>query len=150
MIEAIGPEGSQVEWLAEGGGGPSAILARCIARLVGQENVAPEDIALLCANDRDIAAICRPDRIGGLEWSRCDSPKAGSLVVDTVRRFKGLERRVVIVMATDAMTGDQELRYLALSRPRAHLIVVGSARNLDRMRGDSSDTAEVVSEVDRP
>lgn len=149
-IEAIGPEGSQVEWLAEGGGGPSAMLARCIARLAGQENVAPEDIAVLCANDRDIATICGPDRIGGLEWSRCDSPRAGSLVVDTVRRFKGLERRVVIVMATDAMTGDQELRYLVLSRPRAHLIVVGLGRNLDRMRGASSDAADVVPEENRP
>jgi hypothetical protein len=150
-IESDGPEGSHAEWLDEGRGGPSGALAQCLARLVGQERVAPEDIAVLFANEREISAACRNNRVGGLAWLRCDSPASGCVTVDTVRRFKGLERRIVIVVATDAMTADQELRYLSLSRPRAHLIVIGSQRNLDLMKGgDAGSPADKGSMEGRP
>jgi hypothetical protein len=138
-IEAIGPEGSQVEWSSVSEAKIGDAMERTLKRLVGQEEFAPDDIAVLCANDRELGIFCRGGRIGSYVSTACDRPESGRLVADTVRRFKGLERRVVIVVATDAMTDDQELRYLALSRPRTHLIVIGTQRNLDRMRGTARD-----------
>ena len=55
-------------------------------------------------------------------------------VVDSIRRFKGLERPVVVIAATPDTVIDRELPYVALSRARTHLIIVGTDKVLDRMR----------------
>ena len=54
--------------------------------------------------------------------------------MDTIRRFKGLERPVVVVAATPESVADKELPYVALSRARTHLVIAGTPKVLDRMR----------------
>jgi len=55
---------------------------------------------------------------------------------DTIRRFKGLERPVIILVelsAKDAKTLDK-LLYVGGSRARQHLVVIGTAALLARLR----------------
>ena len=52
-----------------------------------------------------------------------------------MRRFKGLERPVVVIAATPDTVIDTELPYVALSRARTHLVIAGSDKVPNRMRG---------------
>jgi hypothetical protein len=54
-------------------------------------------------------------------------------VFDTVRRFKGLDRPVVILVDTEGLA-DAELIYVALSRPSVLLYVFGREPDLARLR----------------
>jgi superfamily I DNA/RNA helicase len=48
-----------------------------------------------------------------------------SVIVETVGRFKGLESPVVILLADRMLSRNQELSYVAVSRARSRLFVVG-------------------------
>jgi hypothetical protein len=56
------------------------------------------------------------------------------LVIDTVRRFKGLERPVVVLVGTRRLVNAEELAYLATSRPRLHLVMIGYAREIEELK----------------
>jgi hypothetical protein len=87
------------------------------------EKVNPADIVILTVDEINTADV----------RNRAGFPEA--VQVSTIRDFKGLERRCVI-LAADRLIADQpELAYVSLSRPRAHLAVVGEAEVLAWIRG---------------
>ena len=134
-IEAVGPEGEEVSWISV----DSALDLRrdvcdCVARLHSVERVPTGDIAVLAASDATVELLAPGGQLGGFPTVRCDQDTGGRIVVDTIRRFKGLERQVVVVAATGDSVIDQELPYVALSRARTHLVVAGNAKVLGRMR----------------
>lgn len=49
----------------------------------------------------------------------------GAVVVDTIRRFKGLESLVVLLVVDRISSEHQELSYVAVSRARSRLFVMG-------------------------
>ena len=57
------------------------------------------------------------------------------MLLETVRRFKGLERQVVILTAIDDLPAGEEtaLLYVGLSRARVHLIIVATESALERV-----------------
>ena len=57
------------------------------------------------------------------------------MLLETVRRFKGLERPVVILTAIDDLRAEEEtaILYCGLSRARAHLVVVAKEETLGRL-----------------
>ncbi|NBD14036.1 AAA family ATPase [Corallococcus silvisoli] len=132
--EAIGPEGVAVDWREVPLGGMRQALDACIARYVGQENIPAEDIAVLFAREQELRELVPGNRLGGCATVTCGPLRRGALTVDTVRRFKGLERPVVIVMADPNLLRDKELAYVALSRARSYLIVIGPKDCLARIR----------------
>ncbi|MDE0031267.1 MAG: AAA family ATPase [Deltaproteobacteria bacterium] len=134
-IEPVGPEGVDVRWirintLDEIG----RRISECVERLYSLEHVPPSNIAVLGANETVIKKIGPGSRVGKFRTVRCDQPSNGGIVMDTIRRFKGLERAVVVIAATPETVTDNELPYVALSRARTHLVIVGTATVLDRMR----------------
>lgn len=58
--------------------------------------------------------------------------KDGSVIFDAVRRFKGLERKVVILIDIGS-TIDSERTYVALSRASFPLYIVGSKADAERV-----------------
>jgi len=111
----------------------AAVPRRCrqaLARLVGPEKVAPSDIAILVAREGDIRRLAPDGSISGTPVVRADSPNKNAVVLDTVRRFKGLDARLVIILATPAMIADSDLAYVATSRARTHLVGVGEKSEL--------------------
>ena len=134
-IEAIGPEGVAVRWIkVESPSRSGKSIGECIARLHSLERIPPDSIAVLVADETEIKRIAPDDRLGGFPAVRCDRQSRGQIVVDSVRRFKGLERPVVIIAAQTGTTLSDELLYVAFSRARTHLIVVGTNRVLKQMR----------------
>ena len=135
-LEPVGPEGVEVRWIRIAT--PDELgrrISDCVGRLCSLEHVPPDNIAVLVATETVIERMAPRNRLGEFRAVRCDKQSEGRIVVDTIRRFKGLERPVVIVAATPESVTDKELPYVALSRARTHLVIAGSPKVLDRMRG---------------
>ncbi|WP_438044989.1 AAA family ATPase [Sorangium sp. So ce128] len=134
LIEAVGPEGVPVDWHEVPAGRLRQALGDRLARCIGHESIRADDIAILVAREQDMGALAPGGRMGARIAVPCGPRRAGALTLDTVRRFKGLERPVVIIIADENLVRDKELAYVALSRGRSHLIVIGSTECLARLR----------------
>lgn len=135
-IEAVGPEGVEVRWIkTDTQNDLTQRVSDCVAQLNSLERVLPDDIAVLVATGKAIERVAPGNRLGGYHTARCDEASEGRIVVDSIRRFKGLERPVVVIAATPDTVVDTELPYVALSRARTHLVIVGTNKVLNRMRG---------------
>ncbi|MFC7498468.1 UvrD-helicase domain-containing protein [Enterovirga sp. GCM10030262] len=116
-------------------------ISAIVTRLVAEERVAPHHIAVL---------VC--DHGGKLDYERAlrkhPFPKAvtldhlegyreGSVTVDTVRRFKGLERQVIILWGFDHADPelDRETIYVGMSRATSALYLVGTREACARIVG---------------
>src|SRR5262249_12312576 len=124
--ECLGPEGVEVRWIhADTENELRDRIAKCVAELQSRERISPEDIAVLVGSEEAIARVAPRNRIRESYTARCDEDTEGRVVVDTIRRFKGLERPVVVIAATPDIVSSLELPYVALSRARTHLIIAG-------------------------
>jgi len=58
------------------------------------------------------------------------------ILCDTIRRFKGLERPVIILveLSTNDLKMLDRLLYVGGSRARQHLVVIGQAQAVDLLR----------------
>lgn len=142
-IEAVGPEGVEVRWIKAAT--PNELTQRifdCVAHLISIECVPPGDIAVLVATEMASERIAPGNRMGAFRTARCDEHSDARIVADSVRRFKGLERPVVVIAATPDTVVDKELPYVALSRARTYLVIVGEDKVLSRMRGATDLSAD--------
>jgi superfamily I DNA/RNA helicase len=96
------------------------------------ERIAAHDVAILICNGalKDVAertlqalTLPRPARFGRLE-----DYSEGVVTVDTVARFKGLEREVIILWGFDGAdpSRDRETLYVGMSRAKAALYLCGT------------------------
>lgn len=135
-IEAVGPEGVEVRGITvQSSDDLGRCISDCVARLESLEHVSCGDIAVLVGTEKAIENIAPRKHLGEFQTARCDEDTQGRIVVDSIRRFKGLERPVVVIAATPDTVIDTELPYVALSRARTHLVIAGSDKVLNRMRG---------------
>ena len=135
-IESSKIKGPEVKWLSVPAKGLAEIgreLSEYAGRLIAKEDVPPGDIAVLVPNKNDIKVITPDNHFGGCETTRCEKPRDGAIVVDSIRRFKGLERRVVLLAADHSLVDKSELSYVAMSRARVHLVVAGEDSILDQL-----------------
>jgi len=129
----LGPEGRVPEVVpCRAGSEEPAVLLQVLRRLTGVEKVPLESIVVLTP--------CSPQRshwqdglhVGEFELT-WDLRAAGHRVLCcSIPGFKGLERPVVILTELARMTkGEREmLLYVALSRARHHLVVLGNATDV--------------------
>ena len=142
-IEACGPEGVEVRWLRINTQDElRKRITNCVARLHSRERVSTDRMAVLVSSESAIEGIVPSKRLGEFRTMCCDEQLKGRIIVDTIRRFKGLEREVVVIAATPEIVANSELPYVALSRARTHLVIAGTEKVLDRMRGMSHLSSE--------
>lgn len=126
-IIADGPDGLEVSWLnAESLDSKIAAAYRELRRLVHNEEVGPGDIAVLVNGPSARTSFLEKSSGTSIQFTDAESMVLEDVVVDTVRRFKGLERPAVILIVTGDEMERRELAYVALSRPRAYLCIVCS------------------------
>ncbi len=129
-ITGHGPVGVPVEWVALPGQGKwAAAVESRIGQLIGRERVPPSQMAVLTGSEEG------RDVLRGTQSLRSHAgPALGTtpsvLMIETVRDFKGLERRVVLLCDLEPIVNQPELLYVALTRARVHLIVIGTNSQL--------------------
>ena len=139
-IEAQGPEGHAVCWMAADNRNQLVDAAHAeLRRLIHREEVAPSDIAILFPS----ADWFEPFRIAaarsGFDFASCDDLAAEAVIIDTVRRFKGLERpAVILVISASDMVGC-EMAYVGMSRPKTFLAVVATETDTSWLKPTGQD-----------
>ena len=118
-------------------------IAALITRLVAEEQVLPHEIAVLLCSTKDremqerlLAASAIPK---SASFGRLEEYGPSSVTVDSVARFKGLERSVVILWAFEGCTpaSDRETLYVGMSRAKSLLYLCGSQEACERIMADT-------------
>ena len=126
-IIADGPDGLDVSWIAaENAEEKIEVAYRELRRLVFNEEVAPGDIAVLVNGPAARTSFIERSSGTSIPLTDAETMALEDVVVDTVRRFKGLERPAIILIASGDEMDRRELAYVAFSRARGHLIIVSS------------------------
>ncbi len=132
-IQAEGPLGKEPEWLVVDRKRVPGTVSEKVTELIRHEKVPPSFIAVLAPDKASLDQVVE-DGLGGYPFKEAyDQSRAPVLTADTIRRFKGLESPVVVLVLLGFVT--EELAYVALSRARSHLTVVGPKGPLDYLRG---------------
>ena len=118
-----------------------------IVDLIARQGVSPGDIAVLIVD-----AVSKADYYAALR--RLPLPKPATwleegvrndrtVLMDTVRRFKGLEAPVVILWGLDGIDWEQseELLYVGMSRAKSLLVVVGTSASCAMANTDYRPTS---------
>ena len=126
-IIADGPDGLEVSWVsAETPGEKVEAAYRELRRLVLKEDVAPGDIAVLVNSPAARASFLERSSETSIPMTDAETMALEEVVVDTVLRFKGLERPAIVLIVSGNEMEQRELAYVAFSRARAYLCVVSS------------------------
>ena len=132
--KCIGPAGPVVRVVHKRPKDQAAAVKKELTRTINAEDIDASRIAVLsfsaieksCVSDKDLEEFLpvRADVQDG----------AGGIVHDSVWRFKGLERSVVILTDIEEFTENTELLYVAFSRARVMLIVFAEPRVAGRLQ----------------
>ena len=125
-----------VQWEAPTVRGQAVRIAKEVATWVERDRVPLESVAVLLMQGADQARVFPAARRAfekrGLPLSVQGHWHAGHVLIDTVRRFKGLEADIVILWHSTASPAEDAgaLRYVGRSRAKSLLVVVGDADSL--------------------
>lgn len=133
-IESRGPAGRSVEALPCSAATARRELERVINRLIQVEGVAHEDIVVLTMSSTASSSVRGASLPGGRVLGD-ERPGVKAIRFDTVRRFKGLESAVVIIvdLTEESVADTTDLLYVALSRPKSHLVLLGDTAAIERI-----------------
>ena len=112
-------------------------LARLLNMLTRTHDIAPEDIAVLVSADRMRSLVRRDPATRSFTFTDAAHLKDGSIVLDTVRRFKGLEALIVVILADAGIAASEELAYVAVSRARTRAFLLGQQRHMELLIGSA-------------
>jgi len=65
------------------------------------------------------------------KWSREEHFIANGVLMDTVKRFKGLERDVIFLWLDQQSLSNDSLMYVGISRAKSVLFIVSNAESLE-------------------
>lgn len=111
-------------------------LRNTVAELIIDDELQRKDIAVLASSKEILSQVVPEGKVGAYYTSKCDDNNQISIIADTIRRFKGLESKVVILLLSQDLLGSEELLYVGLSRARTQLTVIGTERQILMARND--------------
>jgi superfamily I DNA/RNA helicase len=122
-VECLGPDGTEVEMIPMNGDLRRS-LSRTLHRLIVEQSVPASDIVVLTPRAVDQSAIS-----GGVgQFRLVEAPaRPNDIRLSSVRRFLGLEAKIVVALELPRSDHPdfRSLMYVAFSRARAHLVVLG-------------------------
>lgn len=100
-----------------------------VTQLISEENIKPHNIAILLCDriekqkyEEAVASVAIPNTA---TLGRLENYTEGVIVVDTVARFKGLERDVIILWEGGSHTIERKTLYVGMSRAKSVLYLCG-------------------------
>jgi len=144
-LESVGPKGTPIEYISASNEREVVDqTSRVLHRLVREHGLREADIAVLTCHSLPHSDFANNrTKIGAFLVSPLDASAPVRVVLESVKRFKGLERQVVILTGVDETT-EEGLLYVGLTRARSHLVVIGSPAGLSRVRGAGPDGVSQV------
>ena len=123
-------------------------VTELINKLVNKEKIVPRDIAVIydgsikapTKNDLSITTEIKKNGFEVISAEDYSEPylnksKENCITLDSIRRFKGLEKTVIIVTNLEEISKETVKNlYTGLSRARAHLIIISDKKVIDQIR----------------
>lgn len=135
QITPVGPRGPEVIWVeADGINNLAKAAVKELRRLIFSEEIAPADIAVLVPDAERASNIRQVASSTNIEFSDCTDLTSEAVILDTVRRFKGLERAAVILLVAPCDMLECELAYVGMTRPRTFLAVISTKADQSWLR----------------
>lgn len=119
-------------------------LGKILRRYIEAERISPDEIAILAVSRRELDSIAPDGLIGGYPVAPAGQIRSDHLTLDTIRRYKGLDARIIILICSDNLIGEKELCYIACSRARTHLILMGADASISAVSGMSPTRDELA------
>lgn len=125
LIKAVGPDGelpaAQLDPFSEG---CSKVVA-LVARLLRDDRVVADDIAVLAPAELGVKRL--RSMLDQLRIQSCTAAdrRKNFVTLDTIRRFKGLESPIVLMLMDSAAASSRELAYVGVSRAQSRLYLFG-------------------------
>ena len=138
-MDCKGPEGVQVELILSASNqvSQSKVLETTLNRLIQEEKIKPEMIAILTGQKLKESPLFKLGNIGKYSFSSTQKDESGKVIFESIRRFKGLERSVIILVEIDEITKPGKLQldmlYVGITRAQNHLIVIGEEKTTLKM-----------------
>jgi hypothetical protein len=123
--DSRGPDGPEVRWMEIGPEGLIDAVERQVNELALVEGIPPEEIAILTGCAVTSSSLAGKRRLGEYPVTNASEPRPGHVIVDSVYRFKGLDSCVTLLIHMDDAQTEPELPYVALSRAKSLLVVIG-------------------------
>ena len=74
-----------------------------------------------------------------LYFVKAEKNEEDEIVFDSIKRFKGLEREIVILFDLEDALENPEEMYIGLSRPKLILDIIGTEKNIEILNKISED-----------
>jgi hypothetical protein len=97
-----------------------------ISRLINTENIDPEDIAVIVMGQFHEARLLLENTKNSHLWAYKEFSPASKVLVETEKRFKGLESKIIFLWILDEESISDKLLYVSISRARFRLWVIGT------------------------
>jgi hypothetical protein len=99
-------------------------IQNTLNKLINEEYILTEDLVVLTPHGEERSALKPGTKLGNFVLGRSRSQRRNEIQVSTIHRFKGLERKVVIIAEIDSnfMYNPDILMYVGSSRARTHLL----------------------------
>lgn len=123
-ITADGPEGLPINWVSTNEDDITTKTFTEVQRLVKTEKTPNENLAVLTTSDTESEVLKHKLKMN----------VGHGLTIDTIASFKGLERSAVVIAAYSGIADEPELAYVAFSRARTFLSVIGTEPVLDWLK----------------
>jgi superfamily I DNA and RNA helicase len=147
--------GEQIEIIVANSVDAAAIrIALAISKLIVDEKVASEDIAVLVLRDQKQSiydALKAQPLPRGTDWAIERHREKNAIVVDTVSRFKGLEAPIMFLCGMEQVSEelDRELIYVGLSRAKSRITLTGTQRAISRLLGHAKPSIVAPGPIER-
>jgi hypothetical protein len=136
--QSAGPEGVPVDWrVAKRKDELVAMVKGAVADLIERQKIPPGDVAVLTGGRMNGNPFGSGRTIAGVPFSPAGKGAEGKLIFDTVRRFKGLDRPVVLLVNVEELM-EPEMVYVAVTRPTVLLMVFGTQTAVGRIKNGSA------------
>ena len=131
-LESLGPEGLDIEWI-EAEQQRDKKLEKILNKLINTEGISKSEIAVLTARSYK---NYENFSVGKYEFCRADDINSNYIVLDSIHRFKGLEKQVVILIDLNVAfsKGRSQLLYVGFSRARSLLFIIDDAETIKDLK----------------
>jgi len=127
-IDAPDIEGEPVQFVVKSSLAQQSIaIDNLVSQLINNDGIAPKDIAVIVlGNYSEAESLLKLTRNSHI-WAYKDFSPKTKVLVETARRFKGLEANIVVMWITSKEAIEEPLLYVSISRARSRLWVFGNS-----------------------
>ncbi len=140
-LQSIGPQGPQPEWIEAEGEDQYERLAELIKTLKEKQHVELCDIVVLTPHGLSRTQLATRPKIGRYRLYEYGVPNSAGVRWSTVRRFKGLESPIVILVEFDDLITESSsfrgLAYVGMTRAQDALYVIATRKAMSDLQTES-------------